>query len=178
MEMALRECGTPRILFAAAVSAVTKRSGARATSTASPVTRHARSTVRPTARFRHTTRRSCSDPTGRARSPAHLKALVGGQRRGRRRRHQRSRRQHPRLDGGQGDREAPRRDPEGQSAGSGSPVHAARRGPPRADRLGPSRALPTARPQPDVETAGEPRSLDPPMQSRGTCGGQNPIASR
>ena len=127
MEMALRECGTIRILFAAAVSAVTKLfgrkgdfyriAGDKARAIDGPTRRHdpavqqgGRARPRAPARGR-------APPEGDARR-------VG---RGRRRRHQRPRRQHPRLDARQGRREATRGDPQGQPARPGPPVDAARR---------------------------------------------------
>lgn len=79
MEMALRECGTPRILFAAAVSAVTKLFGRRgdfyriAGDKARAIDGPTNGTIPPYDRA------VVLGPTKPADVAAHLKALLGGQ---------------------------------------------------------------------------------------------------
>ncbi|MFT3799115.1 coenzyme F420-0:L-glutamate ligase [Microbacterium sp.] len=79
MEMALRECGTPRILFAAAVSAVTKLFGRRgdfyriAGDKARAIDGPTSGTIPPY------NRAVVLGPKEPAKVAAHLKALIGGQ---------------------------------------------------------------------------------------------------
>ena len=79
MEMALRECGTPRILFAAAVSAVTKALGRKgdfyriAGDKARAIDGPTKHTIPP---YNEAVVLGPNNPRGVA---AHLKALIGGQ---------------------------------------------------------------------------------------------------
>ena len=79
MEMALRECGTPRILFAAAVSRRHEAVRAHAaTSTASPATRPARSTGRPSGTIPPYNKAVVLGPERPREVARHLKELIGG----------------------------------------------------------------------------------------------------
>ncbi len=125
MEMALRECGTLRILFAAA--RLCRHEALRPQGRLLPHRRRQGPRDRRSDERHHPAVQQGRRPRPRAPSRGRCasQGAAGRPGRGRGRRHQRPGRQHPRLDARQGRRAAARRDPQGQPARPGPPVDAA-----------------------------------------------------